>query len=65
MPPQAEPAQTVDVVEKPTAKAQRRAALLQLRLEDAAGRLVLRLLELRQHERLLVGLPVAGPGSLS
>ncbi len=34
---------------------QRRSAVLQLRLEDAAGRFLLRLLELRQHQRLLLG----------
>ncbi len=42
-------------------QAQRRAALLLVRLEDAAGRLVLRLLELRQHQRLLVGIGYCSP----
>ena len=33
----------------------RRSALLPVRLQDAAGRFLLRLRDLRQHERLLVG----------
>ena len=47
-------AQTVDIVRGVLRQGQRRAAVLQLRLEDAAGWFVLRLLELRQHERLFL-----------
>ena len=48
------PAQPVEIVEKHERPDPGRAALLPVRLEDAAGRLLLRLRDLRQHQRLLV-----------
>ena len=47
-------ASVIDRVGEADRQGERRAALLQLRLEDAAGGLLLRLLELRLHQRLLV-----------
>ena len=52
----------IEVAERPTREGARRAALLLVRLEDAARRLVLRVRELRQHQRLLVGMHAVRSG---
>ena len=44
----------IEIAEQAEAPGRRRAALLPVRIEDAAGGLVLRLRDLRQHQRLLV-----------
>ena len=60
------PAQAADRghLGRPTGAGRRRAALLHVRLEDAPGRLLLRLPLLRLDERLLVG-DACGPGRRS
>ena len=55
MPPRAPSCRPIELIAGPTAKELDAPAVLPVRLQDAAGGLLLRLRDLRQHQRLLVG----------